>query len=182
MVQSGCVLANLLCLGNRSVITGGCSCRRGGLSGRGRRDASRGIRGLQASVVWRHQPRAHYGRLASSRIGLHSKSDELQSEVIAALALVASATENRPAPMQKRRSAGLPADRRFPLQALNLRALLFSHSHRQNRCTIPTPAANKLREAEGVPLKPSPIVAVALITAPLALSVWPFARVKPSST
>ncbi|SKC91009.1 hypothetical protein SAMN05445504_6109 [Burkholderia sp. CF099] len=49
--------------------------------------------------------------------------------------------------------------------------------HRQNRCTMPTPTPTMLRDDEGVELKPSPIVAVALMMLrPFVPSVWPFAR------
>lgn len=50
-------------------------------------------------------------------------------------------------------------------------------NQRQNRCTIPTPTPTMLRDDEGVELKPSPIVAVALMMLrPFVPSVWPFAR------
>jgi len=77
-------------------------------------------------------------------------------------------TQNRKATTDR----GMPG--RSPL--LLLRPLL-----NQNRWMMPTPAANKPLDADGVPLKPSPIVAVALITPPFALSVWPFACVYASS-
>ncbi|BCG05346.1 hypothetical protein PPGU19_099140 (plasmid) [Paraburkholderia sp. PGU19] len=35
-------------------------------------------------------------------------------------------------------------------------------NRRQNRCTVPTPALTTLRDEEGVELKPSPVVAIAL--------------------
>ena len=44
----------------------------------------------------------------------------------------------------------------------------------QNRCTMPTPAAIWLCVDDGLPLKPSPIDAVAWTTEPL-FSVWPLA-------
>jgi len=48
---------------------------------------------------------------------------------------------------------------------------------RQNRCTMPTPTPTMLRDDDGVELKPSPIVAVALMMLrPFVPSVWPFAR------
>ncbi|MPW22587.1 CRISPR-associated protein Cas5 [Paraburkholderia sp. CNPSo 3157] len=68
-----------------------------------------------------------------------------------------------------------PQARRSEL--LSLCCFKYDERH-QNRCTIPTPTPTMLRDDEGVELKPSPSVAVALmmLPAPLLPSVWPFAR------